>query len=116
MQVGAVAAILTRRRKPFHTERDFTDLGLRPREADVVVVKIGYLEPELFAMARGWMLALTPGGVDQDLPSLGHRRICRPMWPFDKVFDQAPDLRVRWIARSDEPLRDEEGGQEAATS
>ncbi|UYG16623.1 hypothetical protein BRM3_13635 [Brachybacterium huguangmaarense] len=29
------------------------------------------------------MMALTPGGVDQDLVRLGHRRIERPMIPFD---------------------------------
>jgi hypothetical protein len=29
------------------------------------------------------LLALTPGGVDQDLPRLGHVRIERPMYPFD---------------------------------
>ncbi|KAF4508096.1 hypothetical protein G6O67_004521 [Ophiocordyceps sinensis] len=97
VQVGSVYAILTRLRKPYHKERDFTDLDLDPRGADVVIVKIGYLEPELYDMAKGWMLALTPGGVDQDLIRLGHKRIRRPMWPFDKVFDETPDLSTRWI-------------------
>jgi len=64
LQVGSVYAILTQLRKPYHLERDFTELDLAPREADVVVVKIGYLEPELYAMASDWMLALTPGGVE----------------------------------------------------
>lgn len=108
LQVGSVLAILTRLRKPYHRERDFTDLALRPRDgADVVVVKIGYLEPELYDMAaagRGWMLALTPGGVDQDLERLGHRRIRRPMWPFDKEWETEPDLRARMIPASNEEL------------
>jgi hypothetical protein len=34
-------------------------------------------------MAADWLLALTPGGVDQDLLRLGHRGIQRPMFPFD---------------------------------
>lgn len=104
LQVGSVFVILTKLRKPYHLERDFAELDLRPRSADIVVVKIGYLEPELYAMAAGWMLALTPGGVDQDLERLGHRRIRRPMWPFDKVFDEAPDLSARLIPASDAPL------------
>ncbi|KJK83205.1 hypothetical protein H634G_01334 [Metarhizium anisopliae BRIP 53293] len=102
--VGSVYAILTKLRKPYHKERDFTELGLRPRAADVVIVKIGYLEPELYDMAKGWMLALTPGGVDQDLERLGHHRIRRPMWPFDKAFEKEPDLGARWISASNEPL------------
>ncbi|KAJ4390940.1 hypothetical protein N0V93_004539 [Gnomoniopsis smithogilvyi] len=84
VRVGAVDVILTKLRKPYHKERDFTELGLRPREVDVVLVKIGYLEPELYAMAKGWMLALSPGGVDQDLARLGHRRVRRPIWPLDR--------------------------------
>jgi microcystin degradation protein MlrC len=67
-------------------------------------VKIGYLEPELYDMAKDWMLALTPGGVDQDLERLGHQRIRRPMWPFDKTFHTQPDLTARILPMSNEPL------------
>lgn len=104
LQVGSVFAILTKLRKPYHHEHDFTDLDLDPRGADVVIVKIGYLEPELFDMAADWMLALTPGGVDQDLERLGHHRIQRPMFPYDRVFPSAPDLGARIIPPSNEPL------------
>lgn len=104
LQVGSVFAILTKLRKPYHHEHDFTDLDLTPREADVVIVKIGYLEPELFDMSADWMLALTPGGVDQDLERLGHHRIERPMFPYDRVFPEAPDLTARIIPGSDQPL------------
>ncbi|KAB5570104.1 hypothetical protein GE09DRAFT_957042 [Coniochaeta sp. 2T2.1] len=100
LQVGSVFAILTKLRKPYHKERDFTELDLDPRSADIVIVKIGYLEPELYDMAADWMLALTPGGVDQDLERLGHKRIQRPMWPFDKVFEREPDLTARMIPAS----------------
>jgi microcystin degradation protein MlrC len=85
VRTPAVDVVLTRRRRPYHLESDFTRLGLDPRTADIVVVKIGYLEPELFDMAADWMLALTPGGVDQHLARLGHRRLQRPMYPLDDV-------------------------------
>lgn len=106
LQTGSIFTILTELRKPYHHEHDFTELHLDPRRAksDIVVVMIGYLEPEVFDMAAGWMLALTPGGVDQHLERLGHRRIRRPMWPFDKTWDTPPDLRARMIPLSFEPL------------
>lgn len=104
IRVGCVYAILTKLRKPYHKEKDFTDLNLLPRSADIVIVKIGYLEPQLYDMAKGWMLGLTPGGVDQDLERLGHHRIRRPMWPFDKEFKKTPELQTRWISKSNEPL------------
>lgn len=60
-----------------------TVLGLKPREAEIVLVKIGFLGPELYEVAADWRLGLTPGGVDQDLLRLGHRRIERPVFPLD---------------------------------
>ncbi|MFF0161327.1 M81 family metallopeptidase [Streptomyces sp. NPDC005263] len=103
LRVGSVHVILTGLRKPYHHEHDFTDLELDPRAADVVLVKIGYLEPELFGMAADWKMALTPGGVDQDLTRLGHHRVRRPLFPFDPEMPD-PDLSARLIAPSDEPL------------
>ncbi|MEV8567303.1 M81 family metallopeptidase [Streptomyces sp. NPDC051322] len=103
LRVGSVYAILTKLRKPYHHEQDFTGLGLDPRGADLVVVKIGYLEPELFDMSADWKMALTPGGVDQDLVRLGHSRIHRPMFPFDPDMTD-PDLAARLIDPSDRPL------------
>ncbi|WP_055547409.1 M81 family metallopeptidase [Streptomyces sp. NBRC 110028] len=86
---GGVTVILTSRRKPFHRAADFGELD--PRTYDLVVVKIGYLEPELYEMAADWRLALSPGGVDQDLLRLGHRRVVRPLYPFDDPMPE-PDL------------------------
>ncbi|PPF70599.1 microcystin degradation protein MlrC [Clavibacter michiganensis] len=99
VRVGGLRVILTARRKPYHLESDFTRNGIDPRQADVVVVKIGYLEPELHAMAADWMMALTPGGVDQDLARLPHHRIIRPMVPFDEVTG-TPDLSARMMTRA----------------
>ncbi|MFB7891410.1 M81 family metallopeptidase [Microbacterium sp. NPDC056044] len=88
---GAVHAIVTERRKPFHHLDDFRMLGLDPATADVVIVKIGYLEPELYDLAAEWTLALTPGGVDQDLLRLGHSRLRPGTYPFATTDDE-PDL------------------------
>ncbi|WP_129785804.1 M81 family metallopeptidase [Promicromonospora panici] len=93
VRVGGLRVILTERRKPYHLESDFTVLGLDPRNTDVVVVKIGYLEPDLYDMAADWMLMLTPGGVDQDLLRLGHHRLTTPTHPFHE-FAEEPPLRA----------------------
>ena len=80
---GGIRAILTTRRKPYHYVHDLHALGLDPARHDLTIVKIGYLVPDLFAAAKGWVLALTPGGVDQDIVRLGHRNLERPIYPFD---------------------------------
>jgi microcystin degradation protein MlrC len=101
VQVGSVKVIVTKKRKPYHYEKDFTRLGLNPRETDIVVVKIGYLVPELYNMRADWIMAQTPGGVDQDLERLGYKNIKRPMFPLDKNM-KAPDLKARLVPASDE--------------
>jgi microcystin degradation protein MlrC len=100
VKVGSVRVIVTRRRKPYHYEEDFTHLGLKPRETDIVVVKIGYLVPDLYHMRGDWLMALTPGGVDQNLDRLGYKRIKRPMFPLDRDMAD-PDLSARFIPSSD---------------
>ncbi len=99
VKVGSVHVIVTKKRKPYHRESDFTNLGLKPREADIVVVKIGYLVPELYEMRADWIMAQTPGGVDQDLERLGHKRINRPMFPLDRDMAD-PDLSARFVPLS----------------
>ena len=97
--LGGVRAILTTRRKPYHFVRDLQALGLDPARHDLTVVKIGYLVPDLFAAAKGWVLALTPGGVDQDIVRLGHRRLDRPIFPLDPHMS-APELTPEVLTRS----------------
>lgn len=101
LKVGSVHVIVTNKRKPYHYESDFTRLGLNPRQTDILVVKIGYLVPELYDMRADWLMALTPGGVDQNLERLGYKRIIRPMFPLDKDMAD-PDLKAKLIPSSDE--------------
>jgi microcystin degradation protein MlrC len=100
VKIGNVSVIVTKKRKPYHREKDFTQLGLDPRNSDIVVVKIGYLVPELYEMRGDWIMALTPGGVDQDLERLDFKRINRPMFPFDTNMKD-PDLKARLVPLSD---------------
>ena len=70
-----------------------------PINVDILMVKIGYLVPELYEIRGDWVMALTPGGVDQDLERLEFKRIKRPMFPFDKEMSN-PDLSARLIELS----------------
>ena len=91
IRTGSLHVIVTAKRKPYHHVSDFTNLGLDPHNADIVIVKIGYLVPELYDMRGDWIMALTPGGVDQDLERLPYKNIHRPMYPLDPDMED-PDL------------------------
>lgn len=96
IKIGSVYVIVTEVRKGFHKEYEFTKHGLDPRNTDIVVVKIGYLEPELYNMQADWLMALTVGGVDQNLKELPYKRIQRPMYPLDKDMAD-PDLSAQFV-------------------
>ena len=93
---GSLNIIVTKKRKPYHHISDFTELDLEPTKTNILIVKIGYLVPELYSIKKGWIMALTPGGVDQDLFRLDYKRIKRPMYPLDN-FEKKPDLSAKMI-------------------
>ncbi|SHJ23871.1 M81 family metallopeptidase [Wenxinia saemankumensis] len=76
--------VLTRRRRPFHDLADFAALGLDLADFPLLVVKSGYLSPDLRALPRRQIMALTDGAVSQDLAALANHRRPRPTWPFQK--------------------------------
>ncbi len=90
VRTGQATIILTARRRPFHDIGDFTRFGFRPEDFDLVVVKSGYLSPDLAPIANPNLMALSEGVVDQDIPRIGNLRRSRPIFPFDRDFAYQP--------------------------
>lgn len=91
VQIGGVKVIITHRRRPYHFIADFQRLGIEPLAHKIVVVKIGYLEPDLKRAAPRALLALSPGAVDQAIERLPFRRLQRPKYPLDKDMTWEPE-------------------------
>jgi microcystin degradation protein MlrC len=91
LQSGGLKVIVTQRRKPFHTIAEFEKLGIEPLAHKIVVVKIGYLVPDLKRAAPKALLALSPGAVNQDIVSLPFQRVKRPMYPLDADMEWSPE-------------------------
>jgi microcystin degradation protein MlrC len=98
VRIGGIDLVLTARRRPFHNIPDFTRLGLDPRTADIVVVKSGYLSPDLGPIANPSLMALSPGVVDQFVERLERKHSSVPQYPFDKSFAFSP--QVLWSKRA----------------
>ncbi|CAN7617334.1 M81 family metallopeptidase [Rhizobium sp. LjRoot98] len=96
--VGGIKIVLAARRRPYHNIEDFRRLGLDPKAVRLLVVKSGYLSPELAPIANPNLMALTDGVVNQDIANLTSHRRARPIFPFDRDFDYAPAavLSARW--------------------
>ena len=89
-----ITLVLAARRRPYHNIADFTRLGLDPATARLLVVKSGYLSPELAPLANPNLMALTEGVVNQDIARLPNLR--RPAGTLP--FEPNPGFRPRAIA------------------
>ncbi|HLP70618.1 MAG TPA: M81 family metallopeptidase [Rhizobium sp.] len=96
--IGGITLVLAAKRRPYHAIADFTRLGLDPAGARLLVVKSGYLSPDLAPIANPNLMALTDGVINQDIEALPNRRRARPTYPFDKNFAYSPEVRfsTRW--------------------
>jgi microcystin degradation protein MlrC len=91
IETEGISVVLTERRRPFHFIKDFTSLGLEPTKFKIVVVKAGYLEPEINKIANPNLMALTDGAVNQDIVNITNKHRI-PSYPFQ------PDLKWKPFA------------------
>jgi microcystin degradation protein MlrC len=87
LQVAGVTLLLTSDRRAFTSLASFERAGIDPMRQKIVVVKLGYLFPDLRDHAPRALMALTPGFTDLRLERLPFQRIRRPIFPLD------PDAR-----------------------
>jgi microcystin degradation protein MlrC len=100
VRVADIEIVLSACRRPYHNIQDFQRLGLDPTAVRLLVVKSGYLSPELAPIANPNLMALTEGVVNQDIANLASNRRARPVFPFDPNFEFTPQARLsaRWDA------------------
>ncbi|MEY9378275.1 M81 family metallopeptidase [Rhizobium leguminosarum] len=92
VSVSGIDLVLSAKRRPYHNIVDFTRLGLDPHRAKIIVVKSGYLSPELAPIANPNLMALSTGVVDQFVERLPRLRKQHPTYPFDKDFAFEPQV------------------------
>lgn len=82
LRLGKIDVVVTEKRKPYTEVADFAAVGLNPLDYKIVVVKLGYLFPDLLRVAPKALMALSPGASDLALERLPFHRIERPMFPM----------------------------------
>ena len=63
----------------------FEGVGVSPADYDLVVVKQGYIFPELKEMGKLCIMSLTDGATPQDTRLIPFKKILRPMYPLDEI-------------------------------
>jgi microcystin degradation protein MlrC len=94
VRIQGVTVVLTATRRPFHYISDFTRLQLQIPRFKLLVVKSGYLSPELAPLANPNLMALSDGSILQDLDKLPKNKFRPPTFPFDRSFTWQPSTIV----------------------
>lgn len=86
LDCGNVTVVITRNRASLCRPDIFRSIDLDYKKYSIVVVKLGYLFPELAAEADRAILAFTPGASTERLQDMNLKKIRRPMYPLDDNF------------------------------
>jgi microcystin degradation protein MlrC len=89
IRMADVEAILTAGPDGFTRLRQFELCGIDPLRRKIVVVKQGYLFPELSGIAPRHIMLLSPGCGDMRIEQLTYVRRRKPIFPFEQstTFD-----------------------------
>jgi microcystin degradation protein MlrC len=91
LRVEGVAIVVTADRRGFTTRASFEQANIDPGIHKIVVVKQGYLFPELREQAALAFMTLSPGCTDLRLDALPFQRLQRPIFPLDPMTEWRPE-------------------------
>ena len=91
VDIGGVDTVLQSDRGPFTTIAAFRQMGLDVEAYKLVIVKLGYLFPDLRDYAPKGLMALSPGFGDQRMDRLPFERLLRPIFPLDQDAEWSPE-------------------------
>jgi microcystin degradation protein MlrC len=97
--LGGIKVIITNRRRAYTRVQQFTDLGLDPLAFSIVVIKLGYLFPELRDIAPRHIMALSPGFSNEVIEESPFHSVQRPIYPLDQEFDFDAESACRVFPR-----------------
>jgi len=85
-RIKDVDVIITEKWKAFTTLEDFKVIGVDPLFEKIVVVKLGYLFPELRKAAALALMALSGGFSNLLINNLTYTKVRRPIFPLNRDF------------------------------
>ena len=92
LDVGGVDVVVMSRHEGCYDPEMMRALGVAVEDRKVIVVKLGYLEPDIRALAARSVMALTEGGTDELFTRLPYRNLPRPIYPLDGDFEADLEL------------------------
>ena len=86
LDCGDMTVVITKNRASMCRIDIYESVDIDISKFKIIVVKLGYLFPELAAIAERSILAFTPGSSCERLEDMGLTNIRRPLFPLDDNF------------------------------
>jgi microcystin degradation protein MlrC len=83
VDVEGVKLVVMKSRRSFVKKADFEEVNLNPLDYKIVVVKLGYLYPELRDLAPAHLMALTSGFCNLEMTALPFKNVDLKSYPLD---------------------------------
>ncbi len=80
-----IDVIIAEKAVSFAEEQQYLAAGVDMHGYDIIVVKQGYIYPQLKAMAKYSVMSLTDGATNQRTEKIKYQTILRPMYPIDNI-------------------------------
>jgi microcystin degradation protein MlrC len=91
LEFGNVTVVASSRPVSLYDRSLFLAHGQDPRAFKVVVVKSPHCQPQFYEQWADQVIVVdTPGATSANLPTLGHEKCCRPIFPLDADVDFSP--------------------------
>ncbi len=92
-----VDIVLAKEHVGYITPKMYEDLGRNPKEADIIVCKLGYLTAHHEKIAKRSIMALSKGSTNEDLKTLDYKKVPRPIFPLDNdiCYDAKLNLKTK---------------------
>ena len=92
LEVNGNDVLVTKERTPIVHMNVFRDFGTDPSDYRFVVVKLGYLWPEMYSIAADSMMLMTPGSTCEVVERCEFHHLPRPVYPLDKAMEWEPKV------------------------
>lgn len=91
LDVEGVEVVVTNKHAGCYDPLMMEALGVVPEERKLIIVKLGYLEPEIRAISKRSIMALTTGSSNEVFSRLPYKNLPHPIFPLDGDFSYNPE-------------------------
>lgn len=92
LEIKGIHVVVTDRHVGCYDPDMMRALGVEPSSLKACVVKLGYLEPEMRAISKRSLMALSDGSSNEVFSRLDYRNLPRPIFPVDSDVVFKPEI------------------------